>query len=113
MPTGPGYKIWENTVPLTVGTTQSAWYDTTGYTTLLIEAVIANSTGTTSLTVQGSFDGVNQDTTMTYADTGLPVAASNTPGGVSVVVKHTFVRFQVVQATATATTSTFYVQSKA
>jgi hypothetical protein len=113
MPTQPGYKIWENAAPLTVGTVTSAWFDTTGYTTLLIAAVIANSTGTTSLAVQGSFDGSTLDSTMAYADTGLPVAASNTPGGIAVVVKHTFVRFVVTQATATATTSTFYVQARA
>ena len=113
MPVQPGFKIWENTVALTTAGVTSPWFDTTGYTTLLIEAVIANSTGTTSLAVQGSFDGVNLDSTMTYADTGLPVAASNTPGGVAVVVKHTFVRFVVTQTTATATTSTFYVQSRA
>ena len=86
---------------------------TTRYTTLLIMAVIANSTGTTSLAVQGSFDGVSLDSTMAYADTGLPVSASNTPAGLAVVVKHTFIRFVVTQTTATATTSTFYVQSRA
>lgn len=114
MATGPGYKIWENTAPLAVGTTTSAWYDTTGYTTLLVLAAITNGvSGTTSFTVQGSYDGATQDTTITYADTGLPVTASNTPAGLSVVVKHTFVRFQVVVGTANATVSTFYVQSRA
>lgn len=111
MPTYPGYKIWENTAPLTVGTTQSAWYDTTGYTTLIVSAAIANSTGTTSFTVQGSYDGATQDTTLPYST----AITASTPAGAppSYVVQHTFVRFQVVQATATATTSTFYVQSKA
>ena len=114
MPTPPGYKVWDNVAPLTTAASPlvSAWFDTTGYTTLLLLAVIVNSTGTTTLTVEGSFDGVTLDTTMTYADTGLPVTASNAPAGLAVVVKHTFIRFRVVQATANATTSTFFVQSR-
>jgi len=111
--TPPGYKVWENTVALTTAGVTSGWYDTTGYTTLLIAAAIANSTGTTSLAVQGSFDGTNLDSNITYTDTGLPVTASTAFGGVAVTVKHTFVRFVVTQATATATTSVFFVQSKA
>ncbi len=112
--TYPGFKVWENTVPLTTAASPlvSPWYDTTGYTTLLLACVIANSTGTTTITVEGSFDGVTLDSTMTYADTGLPVTASNAPAGLTVVVKHTFVRFRVVQATANATTTTIYVQSR-
>ena len=114
MATLPGFKIWENTALVTTAGVTSAWFDTTGYTSLLIVAVFANSTGTTSLAVQGSFDGSTLDSTMTYTDTGLPVATTgNAPSGVVVVVKHTFVRFVVTQTTATATTSTFYVQSRA
>lgn len=113
MPTLPGYKIWENTVALTTAGVTTNWFDTTGYTTLLIMATIANSTGTTSLAVQGSFDGATLDNTIPYNDTGLPVTASLTFAGTIVVVKHTFVRFVVTQATATATTSVFYVQSRA
>lgn len=114
MPTLPGYKVWENTAALTTAASPlvSPWFDTTGYTTLLVHAVIANSTGSTTLTVEGSFDGATLDSTMTYADTGLPVSASNTPAGLTVVVKHTFVRFRVVQATANATTTTIYVQAR-
>jgi hypothetical protein len=112
MATLPGFKIWENTVPVTTGASPvvTGWYDTTGYTSLLINAVIANSTGTTTLTIEGSFDGVNLDATMTYTPA---VSASTGVGGTVFVVQHTFVRFRVVQATANATTTTVYVQSRA
>lgn len=112
MATLPGFKIWENTAALTTAASPlvSPWFDTTGYTTLLIECVLAG--GTTAITVEGSFDGVNLDSTMTYADTGLPISASNAPAGLTVVVKHTFVRFRVVQTVGNATTTTVYVQSR-
>lgn len=112
MATQPGYKIWENTAALTVGSPAAltGWFDTTGYTTLLVSAVITNSTGTTTFTVEGSFDGSTLDSTMTYA---ASISASTAAAGTSYTVQHTFVRFRVVQATANATTSTFYVQSRA
>ena len=45
----------------------SGWFDTTGYTTLQLAYVFTNSTGSTTLTVEGSFDGSTQDTDMAYA----------------------------------------------
>jgi hypothetical protein len=112
VPTPPGYKVWESTVPLTTAASPllSGWYDTTGYTTLLLTAVFANSTGTTTFTVEGSFDGATQDTTMTYTPA---VTASTAAGGTAITVQHSFVRFRVVQATANATTTTIFVQSRA
>jgi hypothetical protein len=86
----------------------SGWYDTTGYTTLLVACAFAG--GTTTLTVEGSFDGATQDTTMTY---GTGITASNFPTPAQVAVQHSFVRFRVVQATANATTTTIFVQSRA
>jgi len=41
------------------------------------------------------------------------VTASSGVAGTVFAVQHPFVRFRVVQATATATTSTFYVKSRA
>jgi len=110
--TNPGYKVWENTVPVTTGASPlvTGWYETTGYTTLLICAVIANSTGSTTLTVEGSFDGATLDSTMTYTPA---ITASTASAGAAMVVQHTFVRFRVVQATASATTTTIYVQARA
>lgn len=110
MTTLPGYKIWENATPLTTAASPllTGWFDTTGYTTLQVNCVFAG--GTTTLTVEGSFDGTNLDSTMTY---GTGITASNTPGGAQVVVQHTFVRFRVVQTTANATTTTIYVQARA
>jgi hypothetical protein len=112
MPTQPGYKIWETATPLTTAASPlvTGWFDTTGYTTLQVTAVIANSTGTTTFTVEGSFDGSTLDATMTYTAT---VTASTPAAGTQYAVQHTFVRFRIVQATANATTTTFYIQSRA
>jgi hypothetical protein len=109
--TPPGFKIWENTVPVTTAASPlvSGWFDTTGYTTLLLSAVIANSTGTTTFTIEGSFDGSTLDATMTYTPA---VTASTGVAGTSFVVQHSYVRFRVVQATANATTTTIFVQSR-
>jgi hypothetical protein len=110
--TPPGYKVFENAVPMTVALSPlvSGWMETTGYTTLLLSAVIANSTGTTTFTIEGSFDGATLDPTMTYTPA---VTASTGVAGTAIVVQHTYVRFRIVQATATATTSTFFVQARA
>ena len=114
MATLPGYKIWENAAILTTGGSPyvSNFFDTTGYTSLLVESVITTA-GTVTFTVEGSFDGSTLDSTMTYADTGLPMTATVAPAGLVVVVKHTFVRFRVVVITSNPTVSTFYVQSRA
>jgi hypothetical protein len=109
--TPPGYKVWETATPLTTAASPlvTGWYDTTGYTTLLVTAVIANSTGTTTFTVEGSFDGAALDSTMTYASS---VTASTPAAGTTYTVQHAFVRFRIVQATANATTTTFFIQSR-
>jgi len=112
MPTPPGYTIWENTTALAVANPAvlTGFYDTTGFTNLFLECVIANSTGTTTFTIEGSFDGTTLDSTMPYTPA---VTASSGVAGTVFAVQHPFVRFRVVQATATATTSTFYVKSRA
>lgn len=109
--TPPGSKIWENTTALTVGNPAvlTGFYDTTGWTQILLSAVIANSTGTTTFTIEGSFDGSTLDSTMVYTPS---VVASTGVAGTAFVVQHPYIRFRVVQATATATTSTFFVQSR-
>ena len=111
--TPPGYKIFENTVALTTAGSPyvSGWFDSTGFTTVLITCVIANSTGTTTYTMEGSFDGSTLDSTMTYTIAGN--TASTAAGGTAVVVQHPYIRFRIVQATATATTSTFFIQTRA
>ena len=110
--TPPGYKVWENATVLTSAGSPyvTGFYDTTGYTSMLLSAVIANSTGSTTFTIEGSFDGSTLDSTMTYTPA---VVASTGVAGTVFVVQHPFVRFRVVQATANATTSTFFVQSRA
>jgi len=108
----PGNAVWENTTPLTTAASPlvTPFIDTTGYTTLLVTAAIANSTGTTTFTVEGSFDGATLDATMTYA---ASITASTPAAGTSYTVQHRFVRFRIVQATANATTTTFFIQSRA
>jgi hypothetical protein len=106
----PGYKVWANTTPLTTAASPlvSVWYDTTGFTQLLLSAVFA--TGTTTLTIEGSFDGVNLDSTMTYTPA---VTASTGVAGTVFVVQHPFIRFRVVQTVSNATVTTIFVQARA
>jgi len=107
MPTPAGYKIWEQTAAVTVASSPvvSGWYDTTGYTNLFISYVFTNSTGTTTLTVEGSFDGSTQETDITYAAVGATPA--------TVAVLHPFIRFRLVQATADATRTKAFAQARA
>jgi len=112
MPTAPGYKVWEQTAPVTVSASPlvTGWFDTTGYTTLLLTYVFTNSTGTTTPTIEGSFDGSTLDTDMTYA---ALAASPQITTGVSVAVITPFIRFRIVQATADATRTKFCAQAKA
>lgn len=107
--TPPGFKVWENTVPLTTAASPlvTGWYDTTGYTTLLVSCVF--TTGTTTMTVEGSFDGSTLDSTMTYTPA---IVASSSPAGATVVVQHTFIRFRLIQTTGNATVTTVFAQSR-
>ena len=108
--TPPGYKVFENTVPLTTAASPlvSPWMETTGYTTLLLSAVF--TTGTTTFTIEGSFDGATLDATMTYTPA---VIASTGVAGTAFVVQHTYVRFRVVQTVSNATVTTIFVQARA
>jgi hypothetical protein len=112
MPTPPGYKVWEQVAPVTVAGSPlvTGWFDTTGYTTLLLTYVFTNSTGTTTPTIEGSFDGSTLDTDMTYA---ALAASPQITTGVSVAVITPYVRFRIVQATADATRTKFCAQSRA
>src|SRR5258708_3015154 len=108
MPLTPtGWKVWEQVTPVTVAASPlvSGWFDTTGYTNLLISYVFTNSTGTTTLTVEGSFDGTTQDTDITYAAVGATPA--------TVQVETPFVRFRIVQATADAMRTKALAQARA
>ena len=108
MPYTPaGTKIWEQTATVTVAASPvvSGWYDTTGYTNLFISYVFTNSTGTTTLTVEGSFDGSTQETDIVYSAVGATPA--------TVAVLHPFVRFRLVQATADATRTKAFAQARA
>ncbi len=108
--TAPGFKIWENTTALTTAASPlvSPWFETTGYTTLLLSAVF--TTGTTTFTIEGSFDGATLDTTMVYTPA---VTASTGVAGTAFTVQHTYVRFRVIQTVSNATVTTIYVQARA
>ena len=107
MPTPPGNKVWDYVLPVTVAQSPvvSGWFDTSGYTNLFISYVFTNSTGTTTLTVEGSFDGSTQETDITYAALGA------TPATVAVLTP--FIRFRIVQATADATRTKACAQARA
>src|SRR5258708_35212832 len=105
--TPPGFKVWEQVAAVTVAASPlvSPFFDTSGYTNLLISYVFTNSTGTTTLTVEGSFDGTAQETDITYAAVGAPPA--------TVQILTPFLRFGIVQATADATRTKALAQSRA
>ena len=106
--TPPGTKVWENTVALTTAASPllTGWFETTGYTNVVLSYVF--TTGTTVMTIEGSFDGSTQDSTMTYAALGAsPQTALVVP------VMHTFIRFRIVQTAANATVTTVYAQARA
>lgn len=107
-----GWKVWEQTAAVTVAASPlvSAWFDTTGYTTLLLTYVFTNSTGSTTPTIEGSFDGTNLDSDLTYA---ALAASPQITTGVSVTVITPYIRFRIVQATADATRTKFLAQAKA
>lgn len=110
MATLPGYKIWSTTTALTTAASPlvTGWFDTTGFTQLVVSYFAANSTGTTTLTVEGSFDGTNQDTDFSY---GAALTSSAT--AVTVVpVLTPFLRIRIVQATANATTTKVFLQAR-
>jgi hypothetical protein len=104
--TPPGMTVWEQVTPVTVALSPvvSGWFDTTGYGNLFISYVFTNSTGTTTLTVEGSFDGSTQETDITYAAVGA------TPATVAVLTP--YVRFRLVQATADATRTKALAQAR-
>ncbi|HSZ41804.1 MAG TPA: hypothetical protein VK817_17755 [Trebonia sp.] len=112
MPTLPGYRVWEMNTPATVAASPvvTGWYDTTGYTTLLLSYLFTNSTGTTALTIEGSFDGAALDTDITYA---APPTQTVLTENVSVPVATPYIRFRIVQATADATRTKVFVQARA
>lgn len=105
--TPPGWKIWEYITPATLALSPvvSGWFDTSGYTNMLVSYVFTNGSGTTTLTVEGSFDGATQETDITYA------AVAATPATVQVLTP--FVRFRLVQATADATRTKVLAQARA
>ena len=112
MATNPGAAVWEMVTPATVAASPivTPWIDTTGFTTLLLTYVFTNSTGTTTPTIESSFDGVTQDTDMAYA---ALAASPQITTGVTVTILARYVRFRVVQATADATRTKIFVQARA
>ena len=112
MPALPGYKIFEQAAPATVAASPlvSGWFETSGYTSLLLSWVFTNSTGTTTPSIEGSLDGSTLDTDMTYA---ALAGASQLTTGLVVAVLTTYIRFRIVQATADATRTKFLAQARA
>lgn len=73
----PGAKIWENTVPLTTAASPlvSPWFETSGFTSVLLAWTF--TTGTTVITMEGSFDGSTLDSSLPYP--AIPAVVPVTP----------------------------------
>src|SRR5258708_30396268 len=104
MATPAGYTIFESTAVLGVGTVLSPFADTTGFTNMFLECVIANSTGTTTFTIEGSFDGTTLDATMPYTPA---VTASSGVAGSVFACQTPFVRVPCWPATPISSTPPF------
>ena len=102
----PGNRIWENTALLTVAASPlvTAWFDTTGYTTVLPSYKF--TTGTTVITAEGSFDGVNLDADLTTLYGAFPASGTTFP------VLSPYFRIRVVQTVADATVTKVFLQAR-
>jgi hypothetical protein len=106
----PGAKIWSTNVPTTTAASPvvSGWFDTTGYTQIVATNFAANSTGTTAVTLEGSFDGSTLDTDVSY---GAALASSAT-AVIVIPVLTPYFRIRIVQTTANATTTKIFLQAR-
>jgi hypothetical protein len=108
VPTQPGYHIWEyNGPPLLLVNTPllSPWLDAQGYAQVLGSWKFTNSTGTSTPSIDGSFDGLAADADLT-ALYGAPSS------GVAFAVLSPWFRFHVTQATADATVTKIFLQAR-
>jgi len=108
----PGNRVFEQVTPVTLALSPvvSSWYDTTGFTSLLLSYVFTQSTGLTTPTIEGSFDGVTLDADMTYA---ALAASPQLTTGLLVAVLTPYIRFRFVQTTADSTRTKFFAQARA
>jgi hypothetical protein len=107
MATTLGFRVWENSIALTQAASPlvTAWIDTTGYTTVLPSYKFTS--GTTVITAEGSFDGVNLDSDLTTLYGSFPAS------GTSFAVLSPFFRIRIVQTVADATVTKVFLQSRA
>ena len=105
----PGNRVWEYNTPATVALSPivSGWFETTGFTNLLLSYVFTNSTGTTTLTVEGSFDGATLDTDITYP--ALPALSPAQPAVAASTVAVQNLNLYPVQVVISAGTITAVV----
>jgi hypothetical protein len=108
MPMHNGDVIWETLTPATVVASPvlGPWVETTGVTQALGWLAVANSTGTTVVTVEYGTDGTNADADFTP----VTIAAGAT---VPFNLLGRYARVRIVQTTADATKTKLYLQAKA
>jgi hypothetical protein len=103
----PGYHIWTYSTPvLTVAASPllSPWFNTEGYTDVL--PVYKFTGGTSVITFDGSFDGVN-------VDSDLTTAYGTITSGTSVPTMSPYFRVRVVQTIADNTVTKIFLKSRA
>ena len=103
--TAPGTELWNTVAPLTVAASPlvTGWFSTDGFNNVILTYVF--TTGTTTMTVEGSGDAVTLDSTRTYTAVGASPA--------TVAVKHRYIRFRFVQTVADATVTSVFVKTSA
>jgi len=108
MAVAPGYKIWQYFTPVTVAASPlvGPWLDTTGYTQVFCWGAFAG--GTSTVTVEGGFDGSTVDADAVYAVTNTTFT---TPAAFSVITP--FIRVRLVQTVGDATKTKMFLQARA
>ena len=93
-----------STTPLTTAASPlvSPWVQTSDDMSQVVP-IFAFTGGSQANTLEGSFDGTNQDTSITYAAL---------TSGTAVTVLHPFIRWRTVQTSANATVTSVYLRAK-
>jgi hypothetical protein len=108
MPLRNGDTIWETVTPATTALSPilGPWVETSGCTQALGWLAVANSTGTTVVTVEYGTDGSTADADFTPVTIA---AGANVPFN----LYGRYARVRIVQTTADATKTKLYLQAKA
>jgi hypothetical protein len=102
-----GYRVFETVTPATVAASPvlGPWIETSGFTKLLPFLVVANTTGTTVVTVEYGTDGATADPD--FPPVVITAGAMTPPD-----VLGPYLRVRITQTVADATKTKLYIQAR-